>query len=151
MFSLSNKVAYLTLQINTFLLVLMFVYAAMSKLLSFEDFRSSMGNQMFPQLVQIGLIYTLPAIELLTACLMLFKRTMLAGHIFYVVLMSLFTAYIAAALLHFFKEVPCSCGGILSRLGWLPHLYFNLIFLCIALINIIIIKQKGAAVTIKKN
>ena len=41
-------------------------------------------------------------------------------------LLTLFTGYIAAILLHFFPRTPCSCGGIFRNLSWQQHFWVNL-------------------------
>nr|WP_276834881.1 MauE/DoxX family redox-associated membrane protein [Chryseobacterium cucumeris] len=41
------------------------------------------------------------------------------------VLMLIFTGYIAL-LLSKSKNLPCSCGGILEKMSWNQHLYFNI-------------------------
>lgn len=134
------------------LLILLFIYAAGSKLLSFPAFRGQLYNQSFPHGLADVLVYALPALELLAVCLLLFRRTQMAGLLLSLYLMLVFTGYIALVLLHFWNRVPCSCGGILSHMGWGSHLAFNLVFTAIALaaIRIHITDQKGAAENLRK-
>jgi hypothetical protein len=47
-----------------------------------------------------------------------------------------FTGYIALALAGIWSSMPCSCGGILGHLSWVPHLFFNLFFLIVTIIGI---------------
>ncbi|MEB2778721.1 hypothetical protein SYJ56_25660, partial [Algoriphagus sp. D3-2-R+10] len=54
-----------------------------------------------------------------------------------VVLMILFTGYVTLVWLGFTERVPCSCGGVLSSLGWGEHLVFNLVFLGIAVWGVV--------------
>jgi hypothetical protein len=111
------------------LLVLLFVYAAASKLADFGDFRGQLYNQTFPHGLADLLLYALPAAELLAVALLLFPRTQLTGLVISLDLLLLFTGYITQVLLHFWDRVPCSCGGILSHMGWGTHLAFNLVFI----------------------
>ena len=53
-------------------------------------------------------------------------------------LMSLFTLYTIAILLHFFSRVPCSCGGVIRMLTWPQHLVFNIGFTMIAWFSILL-------------
>ncbi|MGC1244316.1 MAG: MauE/DoxX family redox-associated membrane protein [Chryseosolibacter sp.] len=46
-----------------------------------------------------------------------------------------FTGYIAF-ILTFSPYVPCSCGGILSSMGWTEHLIFNVVFTALAVAGI---------------
>lgn len=49
----------------------------------------------------------------------------------------MFTAYIVI-ILHFSYFVPCSCGGILEKLGWTEHLIFNVVFVLLAIVAILL-------------
>jgi hypothetical protein len=115
------------------LLILLFIYAAASKLLAFADFRGQLYNQAFPHWLADILLYTLPAAELVLAGLLCFAGTRRAGLWLAAGLLALFSGYIALALLHYWDTLPCSCGGIISRLSWGGHLALNLFFILISL------------------
>jgi putative oxidoreductase len=121
----------LTDALPTALLVLLFVYAAAAKLADTEAFRGQLYNQAFPHELAGFLFYALPAIELVTVALLLYPATEQYGLLLSLVLLLAFTGYIALVLGHAFPRVPCSCGGILSHMGWKTHLAFN--GLCLAL------------------
>jgi putative oxidoreductase len=130
------------------LLVLLFTYAALSKLADFPAFRGQLYNQAFPHGVADVLAYLLPATELSAVGLLLFPRTFFAGLQLSLSLMLLFTGYIALVLLHFWNRIPCSCGGVLSHMGWETHLVFNIIFTGIAFTGILMhtgTRTKGSA------
>ena len=127
-----------------FLLILLWVYAALSKLLDFRHFTWEMRNQTLPTGVQTLLIYLLPPVEIAVAAMLMFQRTVISGLYASLFLLTLFTGYISLTLLHFFSYVPCSCGGILEDLGWGAHLVFNLLFLLLTLTALYITKKKGA-------
>ncbi|MCR8560428.1 hypothetical protein KXD93_22430 [Mucilaginibacter sp. BJC16-A38] len=129
------------------LLILLFVYAAASKLLNFGDFRGQLNSQVFSTADAGVLVYVLPAAELIVALLLLFPRTMAAGLQLSLALLVLFSGYIALALLHFWQHVPCPCGGILSRMPWPVHLALNLLFICLNITAIIIQQKERRAVT----
>lgn len=111
------------------LLILLFTYAASSKLLDIERFRAQLYLQPFSQGLSDLLVYTLPAIEIITALMLCLERFRLAGLLLTVALMAIFTGYISMALLHYWGNVPCSCGGILEHMSWSVHLAFNWAFL----------------------
>lgn len=119
------------------LLILLWVYASLSKLVSFEHSRAQMLKQVFPDEVSEVLIWSLPAIELITAGLLLFSRTFLAGLYLSATLLIAFTIYIALVLSNTFGWIPCSCGGILNKLSWTQHLLFNIAFIILTLLGII--------------
>jgi putative oxidoreductase len=128
------------------LLILLFVYAAFSKLLDFGDFRGQLDNQTFPHWLAGILLYALPLVELLAVTFLLLPKLELTGLILSLDLLLLFTGYIALVLLHFWNRVPCSCGGILSHMGWGTHLVFNSVFIGLNLMAIrIYFRDKKAA------
>jgi len=45
--------------------------------------------------------------------------------------MLMFTSYIIV-ILNYSSFVPCSCGGILEKIGWKEHLIFNIVFTILA-------------------
>ena len=119
------------------LLVLLFVYAAGSKLMDYTKFRVELGKS--PLLTAFaGLVaWAIPILETGIALLLSFTRTRLAGLYASFTLMVLFTAYIFY-ILRFSPYVPCSCGGVLQKLNWTTHLYFNIFFVVIAALGVLL-------------
>lgn len=124
------------------LLVLLFIYTAVSKLLDFEEFSMQMYNQTLPRELATVLIWTLPATEILAALLLLFDRTRAFGLFLSVFLMILFTGYVALVLGNYFGRIPCSCGGVIRSLGWKAHLFFNLFFLLLSVTGIVLANRE---------
>lgn len=116
------------------LLVLLFVYTAFSKLLDLETFQGNMYNQRLPRWMAMLLIWGLPPAEIAVAGFLLFPRTQRMGLYLSLTLLSLYTVYIAAILLHFFPRIPCSCGGILRHMTWQQHFWFNLAFIFLTIL-----------------
>jgi len=133
----------------SFALVLLWVYAAVSKLIDWDHFKWEMRNQVLPVPLKEMLIYALPASELITAGLLISDRTFTAGIYTSFILIVAFTAYIGLVLGHAFRHIPCSCGGILQHLGWTEHLFFNLFFVALT-ISIIFMTRKGGKATAMK-
>ena len=125
-----------------FLLVLLFIYAAFSKLIDFKSFQSDMNNQPFPDSWTPFLTWSIPAIEIAIAGCLLFQTTTLTGLYASLFVMIVFTIYILLVLLHVFPYVPCSCGGVINKLTWPQHLIFNVFFVSIAAAGIVIEKNK---------
>lgn len=123
------------------LLILMFLYAAVSKLLSYDKFVFDMGNQPFPNWTTPLLIWGVPISELLIVVVLLFERTRKIGLWASTVLMGIFTVYIILILMKVFPYTPCSCGGVIDKLSWTQHLYFNIFFLVISIIGLILMKK----------
>ena len=130
-----NKKTFLTFIVSLF--VLLFVYAALSKLLAYETFESQLGQSpllsAFASWVAPGIII----IELLIAMLLLFERTRLIALFGFYSMMVHFTTYIII-ILNFTDFIPCSCGGVLEQLGWTEHLAFNIGFMGLGVVGILI-------------
>jgi uncharacterized membrane protein YphA (DoxX/SURF4 family) len=122
----------ITVEIICTLLIALFIYAAFSKWVDMKAFSRAMYNQPFPHWASSFFIVSLPAIEVVISFLLIIGKTRQLGLIASAMLMSMFTIYISSILLHFFPRVPCSCGGVIRKLGWGQHLLFNLFFMAIA-------------------
>ncbi|WP_439487820.1 MauE/DoxX family redox-associated membrane protein [Algoriphagus sp.] len=114
------------------LLAAVFAYTAVSKVYDWSGTRMAMYNQVFPIGMAEVLLYVLPVVEMVVAVLLLVPGWRRTGLLLSVVLLSLFTGYVALVWMGFTERVPCSCGGVLSSLGWGEHLVFNLVCLGIA-------------------
>lgn len=121
-----------------FMLTLLFVYAASSKLLDFARFRGQLYNQSFPHWIADILLYTLIPLEVVTVVLLCMPRGQKAGLLLSASLLTVFSGYIALVLLHFWTRIPCSCGGILSHMPWGAHLVFNLFFAALAITALLV-------------
>jgi hypothetical protein len=120
------------------LLIMLFLYASISKFLDFQRFIGEMNNQPLPNSWTPFLVWTVPSLEIAISLALIFERTRMVGLIASLVLMTLFTIYSAVILLHFFDYVPCSCGGVIRKLSWPQHLVFNLFFVALSVIGIIL-------------
>ncbi|WP_423128054.1 MauE/DoxX family redox-associated membrane protein [Gaoshiqia sp. Z1-71] len=80
-------------------------------------------------------------LELLLAGLLCFRSARLAGLYGSFFLMIAFTVYIYL-ILNYSDFVPCSCGGIIEKLGWREHLAFNLAFAALALPAILLLEKR---------
>ena len=110
------------------LLIVLFLYASLSKFLDFQTFIGEMNNQPMPNSWSPFLVWFIPCSEVAIALALLFEYTRLLGLYASLVLMTLFTVYTLIILLHFFSYIPCSCGGVIKNLTWGQHLVFNLFF-----------------------
>ena len=119
-------------QVISYLLILLWVYAAASKLMDFDRSRGEMLNQALAPWLEKILVWAIPLAELSITALLLFKQTRLQGIILSLVLLLIFTAYIVLVKLNYFDYVPCSCGGIISKLSWEGHFIFNMVFIVLA-------------------
>ncbi len=119
------------------LFILLFMYAAVSKLLDVEKFRVQVGQS--PLLTRMAgfVAWFIPAMEILISIMLTIGRTRLVGLFASFGLMVMFTAYIVA-ITQFSEHVPCSCGGVLQKLGWTEHLVFNIGFVILGALAVIL-------------
>lgn len=115
------------------LLIILFLYAAFSKLLIYNTFVEQLKASPMVGGYAKTLAWVVPELEILIACLIMIQRTRLVGLYAAFFLMLLFTVYVYA-IPHFFDRAhqPCSCGGIISKLSWTGHFWFNLCFTFLA-------------------
>lgn len=135
---ISASIKNTIVNIISLLYVLLFVYAAVSKLLDFENFRVQLGQSPLLSAFAGVIAWIVPAIELFIALLIVSKRWRIIGLFGALGLMIMFTAYIFI-ILNYSSFVPCSCGGILEKLGWTEHLFFNLVFIMLAAAGILLL------------
>ena len=114
------------------LLIILFIYAGLSKLMDYEGFRFQLGRSPYVTGIAGFVAWFMPAAEIIAALLLTFQRTRLFGFYLSFFLMFLFTGYIYA-MLHYSPFLPCSCGGVLSAMSWEQHLYFNIFFVLVSL------------------
>jgi hypothetical protein len=133
----------------TALLICLFIYASISKLLVFDEFKWQLFNQPIPGWSASILVWLLPVSELTVAGLLLNATTRLLGLYGSLLLMIIFTTYVGLVLADSFGRIPCSCGGILKKMGWGTHLIFNIFFVLLSLIGIVLYKKKMAFNKIK--
>ena len=131
------------------LYILLFVYAAVSKILDFENFQVQLGQSPLLSAYAGSVSWGVPLVELLIALLLLIPRFRFIGLLAAFSLMVMFTAYIII-ILNFSSFVPCSCGGILEKMGWTEHLIFNIVFVMLTLIGILLLTSTKLADNTRK-
>lgn len=135
-----NKYKNILLEIICFLFILLFVYAAMSKLLVFDQFKIQVGQStMLTPIVDI-IAWGIPSLEIVIALVLIIPRFKRLGLYAAFSLMVMFTTYIFT-ILNFSDDIPCSCGGVLEKLGWIDHLIFNIAFVALAFTGILLMNN----------
>jgi len=133
----------IALEIICFLLILLFVYTAVSKFINFDNFRKFVVTQT-PLLRPVAgaMAIVIHAAELLASCLLIIPRFRKLGLYTSFILMAIFTGYVVYAL-YFAPKVPCACGGIIREMSWRQHLIFNSAFTIAAFIAIRLHNKPG--------
>ena len=125
------------------LLILLFLYASVSKFLDFKRFIDEMNNQPLPNSWTPFLVWGIPFLEIAISAALLFEYTRLLAFYASLILMTLFTIYATLILTHFFPYVPCSCGGVIRKLTWPQHLALNLIYVALSVLGLVLQRRKS--------
>ena len=119
-------------EVSSALLILLFVYTALTKLLHIHSFRLVLGESPMVGTLNYVLAISIPLVELVIVVLLFLPGWRRIGLLFSTFLLTVFTLYIAY-MLALVPELPCSCGGVLQSLSWKQHLLFNLVVTGISL------------------
>jgi hypothetical protein len=136
-----SEIKYRVVEIISVLLIILFVYASLSKLLSHEDFSVQLSNSPILTKTSGTLVWFVPVLEILLAVTLATPSLRLYGLYGSLTLMAIFTSYIIA-ILQFSYTIPCSCGGVLSKLTWQTHLVFNIGFTILSAAGILVYPGK---------
>ncbi|MBP1164569.1 MULTISPECIES: MauE/DoxX family redox-associated membrane protein [Chryseobacterium] len=131
-----RKLQIIAAEVISYFFILLFCYAAISKIADFEKFTLQISQSPILNAFTNSVSYGILAIELVVSILLIFERTRLIGLYGSFILMVLFSIYIYI-ILHYSESIPCSCGGILEKMDWHTHFIFNIIATCVAAIAII--------------
>ncbi|TCC98467.1 MauE/DoxX family redox-associated membrane protein [Pedobacter hiemivivus] len=116
----------------SYLFVLLFVYTAASKLQSLENFQLVLIKYPLLGKYNVLISYLVPAVELLIAFALIIEKYKRTGMIAALLLMICFTIYILYMFISG-SNLPCSCGGLVSKLSWWHHVVFNLLMTGLAI------------------
>ncbi len=109
----------------SFLLIALWVYAAVSKLGNLELFASRLRQQPLPLWSTPVLLWLLPLIEIMMALMLSLAISRAIGLLCSWIILLAFAVYVGMALSGAYGRIPCSCGGIFSFMQWKGHLVFN--------------------------
>ena len=104
--------------------IILFTYAAASKLLVFEKFHLQLEQSPFIGMISLPVAIILPGVLLIISFLLIIPKFRLIAFYFSLALLIIFNLYIIGVL-NFAESIPCSCGGFVNTLSWNEHLIFN--------------------------
>lgn len=133
----SDKRKSTLVDIICYLFVLLFLYAATSKLIEYDKFQLQISKSPIITDYAHILVWMVPALEIIISIMLLVERTKMLGLYAAFGLMLMFTVYIYA-ILNYSDSIPCSCGGVLQKMTWDQHLIFNIIFVILGIIGVIL-------------
>ena len=109
------------------LLLLLFLYTAVSKLQDHERFVSVLHKSPLLAAVREPVSWLVPLAEIVISVSLFVPAWRIYGFGLSFLLMALFTLYIGYMLL-FTPQLPCACGGVIRNMSWGQHLIFNIFF-----------------------
>ncbi len=132
----------IALKIICFLFLALWVYAATSKLLIYQEFEIQLSKSPFASNYSTLFVWMIPLTEYILAGLFLFPKYILSALYLSFSMMVLFTIYIVGVL-NFSNVIPCACGGVITTLSWNEHLLFNILFIGLAILGILLFKKQN--------
>ncbi len=137
---LSESKKAICLDFICYAFVLLFVYTAAGKLLTLETFKSVLIHYPIIGSYHVFFAYAVPIIEILICVMLIYPPLRRLGLMASLILMSLFLGYIVYMFVSG-SDLPCSCGGFVSKLSWGNHIWFNSIFIILAAVGIKLTKS----------
>jgi putative oxidoreductase len=134
-------------EIISSLFILLFLYTALAKTYQITPTTSVLRSLPVLSKAPDTFASILVGLEYVAALLLFIPKTRKAGLYTSFGLMTMFTLYITYMMI-FVPDLPCSCGGIISKLTWKQHLFVNVFFIILALIAIILMRRTA---TVKEN
>lgn len=131
--------------VSSYFFIILFCYAAVSKALDFENFQVQIGQSPLLSAYAGFVSYAVIILELIIVLLLAVPKTNTLGLYSSTALMSAFTVYIYL-ILNYSDFVPCSCGGILEKMGWTEHLVFNICSVILGIFAVILKKSQDQAI-----
>jgi len=123
------------------LLILLFTYTAISKLTDYANFVRFIDESSPIHKGADTIGWLLPVTELIVVLLLFFERTRKIGLYASLLLLVVFTLYLLYMLL-FVADLPCSCGGVISKMSWQQHVWFNLFFIGLTMLGLYAIRRQ---------
>jgi hypothetical protein len=127
-------------EIISILFIILFLYTGISKLMEYGVFKEQIAENPILNPIASFIVWALPLTEFIVALMLIIPRWRLKGLYASLILMIAFTIYISGIMM-FYKELPCSCGGIISLLSWKEHLIFNSIFILLTFMGVRLERQ----------
>ena len=141
----------IVIEIIAFIFIVLFMYTGISKFfIEHTVFEEQIKQSPILKHFSTPIVWGLPLVEFLASVLLVIPKWRYKGLLLSFGLMTGFTIYVLS-LISSSKELPCSCGGIISLLSWKDHLILNLFLLLISLVGIYLQKDSLRRQSLKKS
>lgn len=126
--------------IAIYLFVILFMYTAASKFLTIKSFASTLAKSPLIGSYSLIVAWAIPTVEVFISLLLIIPSAKKIGLYASFLLMVLFTVYLMYMVFSG-SELPCHCGGVISRMTWQQHIWFNLGFVALGITALITNKK----------
>ena len=129
-------------RVSSYCLVFLFTYTAVSKAIDFDFFVSQLSLypiiETFPKITAIFIVGS----EMTSVVLLLLPQTRLYGLYLTLGLLVMFTIYLTV-MINTRHDLPCSCGGVIGKMTWKQHIFFNCFFIVVSMTAILLQRKKA--------
>lgn len=130
--ALSHKFQAAIIQAISALLIILFVYAGISKFHERSFFEAQLSFYPVIGGMAILLSWLIPSANLFTALLLIFHKSYRIGFMSALIMLICYTVYLTFMIITQ-HDLPCSCGGLIKSLTWNEQVMFNLLLIALAL------------------
>lgn len=117
------------------ILIVLWSFTGLEKLIRFEDSRNAFRNQTFPPDMADALAIWVPVAELALALILVIPFLRWWGYLGSTLLLTVFNTYIGLIWVGAFPRVPCNCAGLLESLNWASHFWLNWVFIGLGILG----------------
>jgi uncharacterized membrane protein YphA (DoxX/SURF4 family) len=139
-FALSDKTKEAICDGISYLFIALFLYTAVSKLMTFESFKEVLSVSPLIGNYSRYIAWMIPIIEVLISIILLVPLTKRIGLRLSLMLMIVFTGYLIY-MIYSGSQLPCNCGGVISTMSWREHIIFNFGFIILAGIALLMYRK----------
>ena len=132
---LSEGTKRIIVDVIVYLFLALFVYTAYSKFKTIEDFKSILSHS--PLIGRYGafIAWSIPVLETVISLFLVIPNLKKIGLYASMFIMIFFTLFLTYGIFSGSK-LPCNCGGVISMMTWTQHIWFNLVFIMLAIIGV---------------
>lgn len=139
-FYINPKTREIIMDVAAYLFIILFMYTAANKLFTVNAFASTLAKSPLVGSLNMTIAWTIPLIEIAISILLIFPVARKIGLRASLLLMIIFTVYLAYMVFSGSK-LPCHCGGVISTMTWQQHIWFNIGFILLAITGLAVHKK----------
>lgn len=139
-----------TIEIIASLFILLFVYTGVSKLSDIDRFQDTLLTSPLVGKYNLFFSWAIPIWEVLVSVALFMPQLRKIGMWAGMLTMAAFTIYVGY-MIAFAPHLPCSCGGVVSKMSWKQHLWFNAGYTLLGIIGLIMFRNEAKLAQALKN